>query len=75
MSKYKIYSKSGCIFCDAAMDLLEKNNIKFEEIKIDNDAQSLAFLRLKNLRTVPQIWNENDEHIGGYTDLKVILNG
>jgi glutaredoxin 1 len=75
MSKYKIYSKSGCIFCDAAMDLLEKNNIKFEEIKIDNDAQSLAFLRLKNLRTVPQIWNENDEHIGGYTDLKAILNG
>ena len=65
MSKYKIYSKSGCIFCDAAMDLLEKNNIKFEEIKIDNDAQSLAFLRLKNLRTVPQNWNENDEHIGG----------
>ena len=75
MSKYKIYSKSCCIFCDAAMDLLEKNNIKFEEIKIDNDAQSLAFLRLKNLRTVPQIWNENDEHIGGYTDLKAILNG
>ena len=75
MSKYKIYSKSGCIFCDAAMDLLEKNNIKFEEIKIDNDAQSLAFLRLKNLRTVPQIWNEKDEHIGGYTDLKAILNG
>ena len=75
MSKYKIYSKSGCIFCDAAMDLLEKKNIKFEEIKIDNDAQSLAFLRLKNLRTVPQIWNENDEHIGGYTDLKAILNG
>ena len=75
MSKYKIYSKSGCIFCDAAMDLLEKNNIKFEEIKIDNDAQSLAFLRLKNLRTVTQIWNENDEHIGGYTDLKAILNG
>ena len=75
MSKYKIYSKSGCIFCDASMDLLEKNSIKFEEIKIDNDAQSLAFLRLKNLRTVPQIWNENDEHIGGYTDLKAILNG
>ena len=75
MSKYKIYSKSGCIFCDAAMDLLEKNNIKFEEIKIDNDAQSLAFLRLTNLSTGPQIWNENDEHIGGYTDLKAILNG
>ena len=72
---YKVYSRDGCIFCDAAMDLLEKNNIKFEEIKIDNDAQSLAFLRLKNLRTVPQIWNENDEHIGGYTDLKAILNG
>lgn len=75
MSKYKVYSKKGCIYCDAAMDLLERKNIEFEEIKIDNDAQHLAFLRVKNLRTVPQIWNPDNEYIGGYTDLKVLLDG
>ena len=44
----------------------------FEVINIKDNAQALAVLRLKNLRTVPQIW-DGDLHIGGYEDLKKYL--
>ena len=32
MAKYKIYSKAGCIFCDAAMELCKKKKL-IEKIK------------------------------------------
>ena len=48
--------------------LMEKN-IEFEEINIKDNAQALAMLRLKNLRTVPQIW-DGELYIGGYNELK-----
>jgi glutaredoxin len=49
-----------------------ENDISFEVINIKDNAQALAVLRLKNLRTVPQIW-DGDLHIGGYEDLKKYL--
>jgi len=68
--QYRIYSQSGCIYCDAAMDLLDKKEIVYEEIKIDDDDNQKAFLKSQGFRTVPQIYNELGEHIGGYMDLK-----
>jgi len=69
-AKYIVYSQSGCIFCDAAMDLLDKNDIQYKEIKIDNNDNEKKFLSSQGFRTVPQIYNELGEHIGGFTDLK-----
>jgi len=46
-----------------------EKNIEFEEINIKDNAQALAMLRLKNLKTVPQIW-DGELHIGGYNELK-----
>ena len=46
-----------------------ERNIEFEEINIKDNAQALAMLRLKNLRTIPQIWF-GELYIGGYTELK-----
>ena len=69
-AKYVVYSQSGCIYCDAAMDLLDKHQITYKEVKIDNNDSEKKFLRAQGLRTVPQVYNELGEHIGGFTDLK-----
>ena len=45
-----------------------ERGIDFEVINIKDNAQALAILRLKNLRTVPQIW-DGELHIGGYNEL------
>jgi len=66
---YKVYSQDGCSYCELAKITLMENNIEFEEINIKDNAQALAMLRLKNLKTVPQIW-DGELHIGGYNELK-----
>ena len=65
---YKVYSQDGCSYCELAKITLMERNIEFEEINLKDNAQALATLRLKNLRTVPQIW-DGELHIGGYNEL------
>tara|TARA_B100001287_G_C22570614_1_gene476057 strand:+ start:85 stop:243 length:159 start_codon:yes stop_codon:yes gene_type:complete len=47
-----------------------ERNIPFFEIDISENAQALAKLRLANLRTVPQIYDDEGNHIGGYDELR-----
>ena len=66
---YKVYSQDGCSYCELAKITLMERNIEFEEINLKDNAQALATLRLKNLRTVPQIW-DGELYVGGYEELK-----
>ena len=67
-----MFTQDGCSYCELAKITLMEQDHDFEVINIKNNAQALAVLRLKNLRTVPQIW-DGDLHIGGYEDLKKYL--
>ena len=69
---FKVFTQEGCSYCELAKIILMENDISFEIINIKDNEQALAVLRLKNLRTVPQIW-DGDLHIGGYEDLKKYL--
>ena len=69
---YKIYSRDGCIFCDAAMELLEKKGIEYEEIKVPGNKEAESLFRMNRFKTVPQIFTNKDVYIGGYNDLKKI---
>jgi glutaredoxin len=70
MAKYKIYSKAGCIFCDAAMELLEKHNLEYEEIKVTNNEEAITLFKQRKWKTVPQIFDREGIYVGGYHDLK-----
>ena len=52
---------------------MEEHNIDYEEINVEGNAQALAHLRLNNLRTVPQIYDHDGKHIGGYTEFRQSL--
>lgn len=67
-----MFTQDGCSYCELAKILLMEQDHDFEVINIKDNAQALAVLKLKNLRTVPQIW-DGDLHIGGYEDLKKYL--
>ena len=69
---FKVFTQDGCSYCELAKITLMEQDKNFEVINIKENAQALAVLRLKNLRTVPQIW-DGDLHIGGYEDLKKYL--
>ena len=59
-----------CPFCDRAKMLLQKRDIEFTELKVDQDVKLFEeMLKLSNgRRSVPQIFID-DKHIGGYDDL------
>jgi glutaredoxin len=69
----KIYTKSNCSFCVQAKNWLNRNNLGYEEVSLD-DPVLLEQFKNENpgLRTVPQIFlteNGLTTRIGGYTDL------
>ena len=66
---YKIYTRNTCIYCDMAKSLMKENDIDFMEINIDFDNEERLLLKEQGYKTVPQIYNEVNSHIGGYTEL------
>ncbi|MGE3974192.1 MAG: glutaredoxin 3 [Bdellovibrionales bacterium] len=72
MAKVVIYSKNYCPFCVKAKNLLQKKNVPFEEINLEDKPAELQALKDRTgLRTVPQIFI-NDELIGGFSELSAL---
>jgi len=68
----KIYISNWCGYCDAAKNLLNKLNIQFEEINIEEINMSRKdLLDLTGQYTVPQI-SINNSFIGGYQELQIL---
>ncbi len=65
-----MYSTGWCPFCDRARALLERKNLTFSEVKVDEDdsQRKIMLERTGGRRTVPQIFI-GDRHVGGYDDL------
>lgn len=72
--KIVVYSKSACPQCDSAKMLLKTKSLEFEEIKIDDEAERLAFYEKcgPSVRQMPQIFI-NDQRVGGLTGLQAAL--
>lgn len=65
-----VYSKNHCPFCDQAKALLNKKNIPFNEVKIDENTDARQFIVEAGHRTVPQIYKGDQLFVeGGYTGL------
>jgi glutaredoxin 3 len=70
-----VWSKDHCPFCDQAKALLEARGIEFEERNVSRDWTREQLLEVvPNARTLPQIFLDN-QHIGGFTDLRSHLRG
>jgi glutaredoxin 3 len=65
-----VWGKENCPFCDQAKALLTQRGIAFEERKIGSGYTREQLLEaVPTARTVPQIFLD-DQHIGGFTELK-----
>ncbi len=69
-----VYSKSACPQCDQAKMLLKTKSIDFKEVKIDDEAERLAFYAKcgPSVRQMPQIFI-NDQRVGGLAGLQAAL--
>jgi glutaredoxin 3 len=73
--KAVVWSKNSCPFCVQAKALLEARGIEYEERNVSTDWTREQLLEaVPNARTLPQIFLD-DQHIGGFTDLRAHLRG
>jgi glutaredoxin len=72
--KIVVYSKSACPQCDSAKMLLKTKSLDFEEVKIDDEAERLAFYEKcgPSVRQMPQVFI-NDQRVGGLAGLQAAL--
>jgi glutaredoxin len=72
--KIVVYSKSACPQCDSAKMLLKSRAMPFEEIRIDDEAERLAFYEKcgPSVRQMPQVFI-NDQRVGGLAGLQAAL--
>lgn len=65
----EIYTTGYCGFCVRAKALLDRKNLEYREIRVDDDPERRKeMMERSQRRTVPQIFI-NDETIGGCDEL------
>ena len=68
-----LFSKPGCPHCARAKQLLQENNLGFEEIVLGQDASLLSLRAISGSTTVPQIFIAG-KHIGSADDLETFFS-
>jgi glutaredoxin 3 len=72
MAKVQIYSKQQCPYCVRAKGLLDRKGILYEEVDVENDDATRAWLvEATGQRTVPQIFVDG-RSLGGFTDIDAL---
>ena len=66
---YYILTRKDCEYCDKAKQLLVDDRVAYSETNILADPVIIKLMIMAELKTVPQIWYDN-EHIGGYAELR-----
>ena len=67
---FKIYSTKSCGYCSMAKQVMKNLDIEYEDIDLNESADALAHFRTNNFKTVPQIYDSEGNHIGGYMELR-----
>ena len=72
--KIVVYSKSACPQCDSVKMLLKSRSLAFEEIRIDDEAERLAFYERcgPSVRQMPQVFID-DQRVGGLAGVQAAL--
>ena len=73
MTQVTILTSPDCNYCHAAKNLLQQQDISYQEVDLQKDGEQAQQLILHSgQRTVPQIFI-NNESIGGFTELSQLL--
>ena len=67
-SKFYVYSKDGCGFCEKLTNFMESKGVNYEKFDLGTDFSPEEFLyKFGRQSTFPQVIVEN-KHIGGMKD-------
>ena len=74
---YVILGTDNCKFCTKAKHLLREKRVGFTAYSLRSPSSKwlLTLMKEAGMTTVPQIWDNEGHHVGGYTELKERLDG
>jgi|TARA_R110000796_G_scaffold30266_3_gene80978 glutaredoxin len=74
---YVVLGTDNCKFCTKAKHLLRKEGVSFTAYSLDSPSSRwlLTLIKKSGITTVPQIWDNNGDYVGGYSELKLLLKG
>ena len=75
MKQYVIVGRSDCMYCSRAVGLIRDKGGVVSYYSINDSKWVLDLFKKSGIKTVPQIWDQEGNHIGGYTELKTLLKG
>lgn len=71
---FTLYTRTNCLFCRQAKDLLRQKHLSFNEMIIDHDITREEVIEKFPNRKVLPIILVDDVVVGGYTDLQARLS-
>jgi len=73
---YVLITRNQCNFCDSAKALLKGSNELYVEYNVQSPSSRwvLTLIKQAGHTTVPQIFSHDGTHVGGYTELKELLD-
>ena len=68
---YVVVGTDQCKFCTKAKHLLREKRVGFTAYSLSSSSSKwlLTLIKQAGMTTVPQIWDSEGKHIGGYTEL------
>lgn len=68
---YVVVGTSNCTFCTKAKHLLQEKRVSFTAYSVDTKSSKwlLTLIKQAGMTTVPQIWDNKGNYVGGYTEL------
>jgi glutaredoxin len=66
---YYVLTRNDCDYCEKAKQLLVDDKVPYSQTDILDDPIIIKLMIVAGIKTVPQIWYEN-EYIGGYNELR-----
>lgn len=69
---YVVLGRTQCNFCDSAKALLQSTNKQYTYYTLNDPSSKwlLTLIKKAGYTTVPQIFDNQGNYIGGYTELK-----
>ena len=62
----KLYTKNNCIQCTMTKKLLNKDNIKYEEVNVEENSDVLEDLKSRGFKSLPVLSYNDKEYIVGF---------
>lgn len=54
-----VYSKPNCVRCEMTKEFLKQNNVKFEEVNVEENEEALELIQLHGFQRLPVVTRNN----------------